>query len=254
MDIMNERLRTVMVRRGVAAEQLAEACGVDPKTVERWVSLGRVPHRRHRWAAAGLLETDEVYLWPSVLDKPAAKRADASRGELVELHPDRASVPRETWLQLLTEAQDRIDVLVFSGTFFAQTQPRVAPMLTARAGAGVKVRLCFGDPDSEAVATRDREEGLRGTLAAKIRASLTYYRALASVDGCEVRLHGTTLYNSIFRYDDQTIVNPHAYGEPASLNPALLIRRLDGGTLWDHYNTSFERVWGTGLPWLGSET
>ena len=92
-------------------------------------------------------------------------------------------------------------------------------MLAERMQAGVQVRLSFGRPDAESVAIRDREEGLGGTLAAKIRASLTYYRGLANHDGCEIRLHDTTLYASMFRYDDQLLANPHVYGEPASLNP-----------------------------------
>jgi hypothetical protein len=161
--------------------------------------------------------------------------------------------PRETLLQLLTGAQDCIDVLVFSGTFFAQTRPRVAGMLADRIRAGVSIRLCFRNPIGDAVAVRDREEGLSGTLAAKIRASLTYYRELAERDGCEIRLHDTTLYASMFRYDDQLLANPHLYGEPASLNPTFHFRKLDGGTLFAHYLGSFERVWATAIPWLGTE-
>jgi hypothetical protein len=78
-----------------------------------------------------------------------------------------------------------------------------------------------------------------------------YYRELATADGCEIRLHGTTLYASVFRYDDEMIFNPHVWGAPASLNPAFHLRRLDGGTLFHHYSTSFERVWETAQPWLG---
>jgi hypothetical protein len=33
-----------MLRHGVALEDLAEACEVEPKTVERWINTGRVPH------------------------------------------------------------------------------------------------------------------------------------------------------------------------------------------------------------------
>lgn len=250
---VNERLRSVMLKTGVGVEDLAAKVGADPKTIERWISTGRVPHRRHRWATAQLLAVDEVYLWPELLTRAGRRRVDASRAELAELHPDRASVPRETWLRMLAEARERIDVLVFSGTFYAQTQPRIAPTLHERASNGVQIRLCFGQPASTAVATRDREEALGGTLGAKIRASLTYYRALVDVDGIEVRLHDTTLYASLFRYDDEMIVNPHAYGEPASLNPALHLRRLDGGTIFDHYATSFDKVWNTAMPWLGEE-
>ena len=242
-----------MLRRGVGPHDLAESCGVDPKTVERWISTGRVPHRQHRWATARRLGVDETYLWPEVLSTGDGRREEAGASELVTIYPDRASVPRETLLRLMSEAQEHIDVLVFSGTFFAQTQPRVAAMLTERIKAGVQVRLCFGQPSGDAVAIRDREEGLSGTLGAKIRASLTYYRDLADRDGCEIRLHDTTLYASMFRYDDELLTNPHVYGEPASLNPTFHFRKLDGGSMFDHYLGSFERVWATAMPWLGTE-
>jgi hypothetical protein len=49
------------------------------------------------------------------------------------------------------------------------------------------------------------------------------------------------------------MVNPHAYGQPASANPTLHLRRLDGGQLADHYIACFERVCGTGKPWNGEE-
>jgi hypothetical protein len=242
-----------MVRRGVDVDALAQTCSVDPKTAERWVSPGRVPTRKHRWMAAKMLEEEETYLWPTIAADGKTQTQDAHRSELVETFPDRASVPRETWFGLLTEAKQQISVLVYSGTFYAQTQPRIASMLGERIAAGVQVRLCFGQPDSPAVAIRDTEEGLGGTLPAKIRASLGYYRDLAKTSGCEIRLHSTTLYASLFRYDADMIVNPHAYGSPASLNPSFYLRWLDGGTLFDHYAESFERVWSTAEPWLGQE-
>lgn len=247
MHSVNERLRTTLLRAGVTVEDLAACCGVDPKSAERWISSDRVPHRRHRWAAAKRLGVDEAYLWPAAL----AGRSEAARSELLELFPSRAAVPRETWLQLMGSAAGNIDILVHSGTFFSQVQPRVAAMLAGRAAAGARVRLCFGDPTSDAVAIRDREEQIGGTLAHKIRSSLTYYRPLLEVEGCEVRLHATTLYASLFRYDDELLVNPHAYGEAGSANPVLHLRRLDGAGLFDHYTHSFGRVWETALPWTG---
>jgi hypothetical protein len=45
-----------------AMAEVAAQVGVDPKTVERWIVLGRIPHRSHRWATASLLGTDEAYL------------------------------------------------------------------------------------------------------------------------------------------------------------------------------------------------
>jgi transcriptional regulator with XRE-family HTH domain len=242
-----------MLRAGLTVGELATCAGVDQKSVERWISAGRTPHRQHRWAAARRLGVDETYLWPEVLSRSPARRQEAGRSELVALYPDRASVPRELWLRLLDEVQEHLDVLVFSGTFYAQTQPRIASMLADAAKRGTQVRLCFGDPAGEAVAVRDGEEGIGGTLAAKIRSALTYYRPLVDVEGCEVRLHSTTLYASLFRYDDEILANPHVYGEPASANPLLHLRRLDGGTVAGQYLASFERVWVMAIPWSGGE-
>lgn len=246
---VNERLRTAMLRTGTTPDDLAACCGVDVKTADRWVRLGRVPHRSHRWAAASRLGADEAWLWPGA----APARQQASHDELVRLYPDRASVPRETWLRLMAEARDEVCVLVMSGTFYAQTQPRIAAMLGDASSRGARVRLCFGNPHGEALAVRDREEGLHGTLAAKVRSSLTYYRDIAASGGIEMRLHSCTLYASLFRYDEEIIVNPHAWGAAASANPALHLRRLDGGQVAAHYIESFERVWDTAKPWAGED-
>jgi hypothetical protein len=64
-----------------------------------------------------------------------------------------------------------------------------------------------------------------------------------------MRLHSCTLYASLFRYDDEIMVNPHAFGEAASANPVLHLRRLDGGHVAALYLDSFERAWDTAKPW-----
>ncbi|WP_193365916.1 MULTISPECIES: XRE family transcriptional regulator [Kitasatospora] len=244
---MNERLHSVLARRGVGPEALAEACAVDPKTVGRWLG-GRVPHPRHRFRAAHFLRVEEAFLWPDPLPRAGLGPGGAG-AELVGTYRNRASVPRETWLTLLQEARQRIDVLVFSGTFFAQSNPHVAEMLAERAADGVRVRLCFGDPSGRTASVRGREEGIGDTLAAKIRASLTYYRSLLTEEGCEVRLHDTTLYNSLFRYDDDLLVNSHIYGRPASANPLLHLKRVDTSGWFDNYAQGFEAVWARARPW-----
>ena len=61
--------------------------------------------------------------------------------------------------------------------------------------------------------------------------------------GIEVRTHGTVLYNSIYRFDDEMIVNPHVYGKVASHAPALHLRRLSAGDLFTTYEDSFTAVW-----------
>ncbi|KOG29546.1 XRE family transcriptional regulator [Streptomyces viridochromogenes] len=246
MFTVNERLHSALAQRGVLPESLAEVCEVDPKTVGRWLG-GRVPHARHRFRAARYLRVEESFLWPA--PQRRSGRPSGPDGELVGIYQNRASVPRETWLSLLQEAQEQIDVLVFSGTFFAQSNPQVAHMLAERASHGVKVRLCFGDPTGQAVANRGREEGIGDTLSAKIRASLTYYRPLPSTPSCEVRLHDTTLYNSLFRYDDNLLVNPHVFGQPASANPLMHLKRVDSSGWFDNYAQSFEAVWASAHAW-----
>lgn len=247
MAAVNERLHSVLAQRGVSPELLAEVCEVDPKTVGRWLG-GRVPHPRHRFRVAQHLRVEELFLWPT--PAPSAGQPSAGAGlELIGTYQNRASVPRDMWLSLLQGAQEQISVLVFSGTFFAQSNPHVAKMLAERAADGVQVRLCFGESNGRAAAIRGIEEGIGDTLAAKIRASLTYYRPLASEAGCEVRLHDTTLYTSLFRYDDDLLVNPHVWGQPASANPLLHLKRVDAAGWFDNYAQSFEAVWATARPW-----
>ncbi|WP_028478604.1 helix-turn-helix transcriptional regulator [Nocardia sp. CNY236] len=241
---MNLRLQTVLHQRGIRPEALAEVCQVDPKTVSRWLG-GRVPHPKHRYRVAHHLRVEEAFLWPP---EPETLRVPKNV-ELVATYPNRAEVPRETWLSLLREAIEQIDVLVFSATFFVQSNPQVVKMLTEQAGQGARVRLCFGDPNGAAVAARGREEGIGETLSAKIRASLTYYRPLLSQERCEVRLHDTTLYNSLFRYDENLMVNPHIWGQPASANPVFQLKRVDNTGWFDNYTESFDAIWADAQPW-----
>ncbi|ROO61530.1 hypothetical protein EDC02_3468 [Micromonospora sp. Llam0] len=240
----------MMVRRGVPVEDLAAECEVDPKTVERWISSGRVPHRRHRWVAARRLGAEEAYLWPQIAEVND-RRPEASRAELIEVFPDRASVPRDVWLRLLGEARERVDVLVLAGAFLSQVQPRIGRVLADRAGAGVRVRLCFADPSGEAVAVRDREDCLVGTLGAIVRSSLTHYRGLVGVEGCEVRLHAVTHHASVLRFDDEVVVTPHVFGESGNASPTFHFRRVQGGNLFDHYVAGLDRVWDSASPWSG---
>ncbi|GFH64902.1 hypothetical protein Srut_14160 [Streptomyces rutgersensis] len=64
-----------------------------------------------------------------------------------------------------------------------------------------------------------------------------------------MRLHDTTLYTSMFRYDDDLLVNPHIWGQPASANPLLHLRRADGMGWFDNYAQSFDAVWAAARPW-----
>jgi hypothetical protein len=63
----------------------------------------------------------------------------------------------------------------------------------------------------------------------------------------EIRLHDTPLYNSIYRFDDELLVNVHVYGLLAAYTPTLRVRRIDG-QFFNTYLESFERVWASARP------
>jgi transcriptional regulator with XRE-family HTH domain len=235
--MVNERLRRSMLRAGLGTEGLAERAQVSVKTVERWVRGEVVPYPRTRYRVAALLGEDESYLWPGAVD-----RASLAGAELVAAYPRRSDVPAGLWTDLLAHAERSVDVLAFAGLFLTEEQPEWTPLLRSRADAGVRVRLLLGDPDGANLAARDREHRIGGGVAGRVRAVLASYRPLAGV--AEIRLHDTPLYNSIYRFDDDMLVNAHVYGILAAYTPVLRLRRVDGA-YFSTYLESFERVWGS---------
>ena len=238
----NERLRALLLENGETPAKLAEALQVDNKTVERWVTRGRVPYRRHRHAVAAHFGVDEVYIWPDALDRDQV--AAMSESEIVAVYPHRSEVPRDVWGHLFSQAEEEIGILVYSGLFLAEDSG-LQRIFKDKAKAGVHIRILLGDPESQAVVERGEDEGLGDAMAAKIRNVLALYRPLRDVDGVEFRFHRTVLYNSIYRADDQLLVNMHIQGLPASHNPVWHLRKLAGGELAGLYMESFERVWET---------
>jgi hypothetical protein len=105
------------------------------------------------------------------------------------------------------------------------------------------VRIALGDPDSPHVAERGTEEGIGDAMSAKIRNALTLYQPLRDIENIEIRLHQTILYNSIYRADDQLLINQHAYGIPAAHAPVFQLRKTAGADLPTTYLESFERIW-----------
>ena len=61
-------------------------------------------------------------------------------------------------------------------------------------------------------------------------------------------------HNSVYWFDDDMLVNTHAYGVPAHFAPVLHLRHLSSGTLFQTYARSFDRVWDqTRTTWTGTE-
>jgi len=240
----NERLRAALLEHGLTPKTLGEALGVDHKTVERWIA-GRTPYRKHRYEVASRIGVDEAYLWPDALSREQV--VAASDSEVLAVYPHRSDVPQDAWGRLFNSAERDIGVLVYSGLFLAEDSG-IQKILAAKANAGVRVRILLGDPASPQVAARGADEGVDDAIAAKIRNALVLYRSLTSADGVEVRFHQTILYNSIYRGDDQLLVNTHIYGVPAARAPVWHLRKVAGGEVTATYLESFERVWDTAVP------
>ena len=236
---MSDNLRHALARARLQTVDVATALAVDPKTVDRWLK-GRIPYPRHRWAIADLLQVDEADLWPDIV-KP--RRPIVSEVQAVYAH--RWTVPQAVWRRHFQAATRQIDILTYSSLFLAEDTGMIR-LLVSRAHEGVNVRILLGDPDSPQVAARGTEEGIGpDVMTARTRNALTLYRQLHDVDGVEIRIHRTVLYNSIYRSDDDLLVNTHAYGTPAAQAPVIHLRATaDEGTA-AVYLASLEAVWTT---------
>jgi hypothetical protein len=240
----NERLRSAMLERGVTPVSLADLLEVDPKSVERWIA-GRTPYRRHRYEVAAHLGVDEAYLWPDARTRDQV--ANASESEIISIYPARWAVPQDLWRMFFDNAEREIGVLAYSGLFIPEDMG-IQRIFRRKASEGVSLRILIGDPDSDEVQQRGVDEGIGVDMGARCRNAIVLYQPLRDLDGIEFRLHRTILYNSIYRADDQVLVNTHIYGTPASNAPVLHLRHVEGGDMVGTYVESFDRVWATGTP------
>lgn len=241
----NERLRAAMAAGGWTHATLAARAQVDPKSVERWVNLGRTPRRATALLAAETLGEDVHALWPALRQ---ARSARAVSSELVALYDQRADVPVSTFTDMLAEARENIDVLVYAAVFLHEGFPRLNDLLRERAAEGCSVRIALGDAESENVRQRGEEERFGHGIESRCRLAPMHYRPLLGVPGVEIRTHGTTLYNSIYRADDQLLANAHVWGVNAYGAPVWHLRRNGDGGIFDTYAQSFDAVWTTAKP------
>lgn len=243
--MQNERLRDAMASGGWTHAALAKMTGVDPKSVERWVNFGRTPRRVTAHKAAETLGEDVHTLWPALRQARAAR---AVSPELVALYDQRADVPVSTHVELFAQARERIDILVYAALFLHESYPNLNDLLRQQALEGCAIRIALGDADSENVKRRGGEEKFGHGIESRCRLALMHYRPLIGVPGIEVRTHGTMLYNSVYRGDDQMLVNVHVWGTNAYSAPVWHLRRSDGGKVFDTYAESFNAVWDQATP------
>ena len=242
----NERLRGAMMAAHVDPAAVARATGVDPKTVQRWVS-GRIPHARHRATVAKLLREREDYLW--VAGEPDARAGGKDHtAEILMAYGQRSDTPPSAWHQLFDRAQHHIDLLGYAIHFLPEQLPELPELLRDKSLNGCHIRIAVGDPDSECIRERDEEEQLGGTLPARIRSTLRHFRDLWDCPNVEIRYHTAPLYNSVFRADDEMHVTPHLYGMHGSKAPLLHLRKLGPHGLFAGFALHFEAIWTTTTP------
>lgn len=241
----NERLRSALTSAGVTSQHLAQRVGVDPKTVERWVDPGRVPHPGNCYEVARVLDVAATWLWPELAEQRPPK---VGQTEVVDLYARRSDAPKKLWSELVAGAVEQVEITAYASLFLPEECPEIIDQLKAKAEAGAGVRIALGDPDTAEVALRGEEEGLGEAITGRVRMALAYYSPLSEVPGVAIHLHRTTLYNSMLRFDDQMLVNTHVYGTYGYMAPLLHLRRVEGGLMFATYATSFDKVWARSWP------
>jgi hypothetical protein len=233
----NQRLHDAILRSGRRLDDLADEIGADPKTVERWITTGRLPRPTSRQKVAEVLAVPVPVLWP---DAPGVAYGTT---ELVGIYTTRSELSPATIAALVDAASDHIDVLAYAGLWLWDAVPGFAQRLAGKVSSGVKVRICLGDPDSDAVRRRGQEEGIGEGIASRCRLAISYASVVQRADADAVRKSGATLYNSLFRADDEVLVNTHFWGNAARDSPVLHFRRQGDRGIAASALRSFERVW-----------
>ncbi|MET7410545.1 DUF5919 domain-containing protein [Streptomyces parvulus] len=242
---MNESLRRAMAQARLTESQLAERCGVDTKTVARWITqTGRVPHARHRWAVAEALGEDESVLWPAATKKLVKTGPDR---EVVEVFPYRSACPASLWRSLITKAERELTFAGYTNYFLWLEQARFGTALRRKASAGCRVRFLVGDPDSDLTRAREQEEDVALALSTRIRVTLAELEKLKG-HAVDARYSSGHAYLSVFRFDNDMIVTPlltHSVGHDA---PTLHLRRHQDDGMFDRFAAHVEELWTRGSP------
>jgi hypothetical protein len=233
----NQRLYDAIRQSGKGLDEIARTIEADTKTVSRWITHGRVPRADYRQKTAKLLGVPEAILWPE------ASAVAYGTAELVGIYTTRRELPPATVSSLLDAAHQEIDVLGYAALWLWDTVPSFAERVAVKIAQGVKVRVCLGDPESEAVRLRGNEETIGDALAARCRLAIAYAQEIQNTAPHAVRVTGATLYASILRFDNDVLLNTHLWGNAAADSPVLHFRRERKDGIAANAIASFQRVW-----------
>jgi hypothetical protein len=178
----NQRLHDAIRQSGKRLNDLAYEVGANPKTVGRWITTGRLPRPAIRQKLSEILGVPEAVLWP---DAPGVAYGTS---ELVGIYTTRRELPPATVGSLLDAAERHVDVLAYAALWLWDTVPEFAERVELKIARGASVRICLGDPSSEAVLLRGQEEGIDGEMAGRCRLAIKYAQGVHYVDSDAVRL------------------------------------------------------------------
>ncbi|MEU9235776.1 DUF5919 domain-containing protein [Streptomyces subrutilus] len=241
---MNDALRRAMANAKLTEQQLAELCGVDAKTVGRWITApNRIPHARHRWAACEALGEEEQTLWPNAIRSAFATGPDR---EIVQVYPYRSAAPAALWRSLVTKAHQELTFAGYTNYFLWLEQANLGGALRRKAQTGCRIRFLLGDPSSPVTAAREEEEGVPLTLSTRIAVTLAELDKLRDVPEIEARFETGHVNLSVFRFDDQMIVTPILARRVGHDSPLMHLRRCQADGMFDRFAAHVEELWSRG--------
>lgn len=240
----NSPLRQAMADAKMTVRGLASAVGVDEKTVARWLSYERIPHPRHRWAAAEALGVDEAVLWPEAVRSAVKTGPDR---EIVAVYTGRAAVPKSLWKGLITDTKQQLVFAGYTNYFLWLELPPLGPVLRRKIDQGVRVRFVVGDPDSEVTRQREQIEGVPLTVTTRIKVTLDELSKLhAAGVGVEARYSDRHIAMSVFQFDQDMLVCLHLANMLGHDSPTLHLRRRQDDGLFDRFARHLDYLWESG--------
>jgi transcriptional regulator with XRE-family HTH domain len=235
-----------MINARLTGQELAKACEVDVKTVDRWIAdESRTPHPRHRWSASEALGVDEAVLWPDSIRKNVKMGVDR---EIVAVYPYRSACPKSVWRRLIGDASKQLIFAGYTNYFLWLEIPNLRTVLQRKAERGCRVRFLVGDPDSDVTRRREELESVPLTVSTRIRITLDELSKLADVSGIEVRHGEDHIAMSVFVFDDEMLVTPHLAHLVGHDSPMFHVRRHQDEGLYDRFAHHVGELWNGGRP------
>jgi hypothetical protein len=242
----NDALRTAMATAMLTEQELADKCAVDVKTVGRWLAQdSRIPHPRHRYAAAEALGADPEMLWPDGIRRNIKTGPDR---EIVAAYPRRTDCPKTVWRSLISGATRDITLAGYTNYFLWLELPNLRAVLRRKAENGCRVRFLLGDPDSETTLHREMLEDVPLTVSTRIRITLDELAKLGTVPAIEARYSDEHVAMSVFVFDDDLLVTTHLAHLVGHDSPMLHLQRVMDGGLYDRYAYHVAELWRAGRP------